>query len=92
MYSLIQHFIVIAILAHFFQTEKNSNGINVPLLVLGDPANPLLPWLMKPYPDIGNLSRAQQHYNYRQSRARMVVEVPESVVIIGFSTTEPPDD
>jgi len=29
---------------------------------------------MKPYPDTGNLTRQQQHYNYRQSRARMVVE------------------
>jgi len=48
--------------------------VDVPLIILGDPAYPLLPWLMKPFPDTGSLTRHQEHYNYRQSRARMVVE------------------
>ena len=56
--------------------KQTINGIDIPLIILGDPAYPLLPlrWLMKPYPDTGTLTRQQQHYNYRQSRARMVIE------------------
>ena len=49
-------------------------GKQVPLLVLGDPAYPLLSWLMKAFPDNGNLSRQQKTFNYRLSRARVVVE------------------
>jgi len=54
--------------------KKNICGTEVPILILGDPVYPLLPWLMKPFPDSGNLTRQQQYFNYRQSRARMVVE------------------
>ena len=50
------------------------NSVEVPLLILGHPAYPLLPWLMKPFTDNGHLTAAERHYNYRQSRACMVVE------------------
>ena len=53
---------------------RNINGTDVPLVILGDPAYPLLPWLMKPFPDNGRLSDGQKTFNYRQSRARMVIE------------------
>ena len=53
---------------------KNINGVNVPLLILGDPAYPLMPWLMKPFSDNGRLNDDQRRFNYRLSRARMVVE------------------
>ena len=49
--------------------------VHIPLLILGDPTYLLTTWLMKPYSDCGNLSsRKQRKFNYRVSRARMVVE------------------
>ena len=48
--------------------------LQVPLVILGDPAYPSLPWLMKPFQDTGNLTAAERTFDYRQSRARMVVE------------------
>ena len=49
-------------------------GVDVTLVVLGDAAYPLLPWLMKPYLDNPGTTDQERYYNYRQSRARMVVE------------------
>ena len=39
-------------------TGKMINGVKVPLVVLGDPAYPLLPWLMNLYTDSGRLTPA----------------------------------
>ena len=50
------------------------NGVNVPLIILGDHAYPLLPWLMKPFVHHGSITNEQRVYNFRHSRARMVVE------------------
>ena len=48
-----------------------SSSTLIPLLFLGDPA---LPWLMKPYPENVTTTTEEKVFNYRQSRARMVVE------------------
>ena len=49
-------------------------SIDVPLVILGDPAYPLLTWLMKPYLENASSTAKERLFNYRQSRARMVVE------------------
>lgn len=50
------------------------NQTNVRPLILGDPAYPLCPWLMTPFPAGGALTAAQQHFNYRLSKARVIIE------------------
>ena len=54
--------------------EKNLQGVDMPLVILSDPAYPALPWLMKPFPEYAHTTRRQKIYNYCQSRVRMVVE------------------
>ena len=58
----------------FPSVRESIGGRNVPLVVLGDPAYPLLTWLMKAFPNNGQLSQQQKHFNYSLSRARVVVE------------------
>ena len=50
------------------------NGEDVSPLILADPAYPLLPWLIKGYPQNNEAPRHQKLFNYRLSRARMTVE------------------
>ena len=54
--------------------QRQLSGVEVPLVILGDPAYPVLPWLMKAYPEHSGMSAQQKLFNYRLSRARMVVE------------------
>ena len=54
--------------------KESIENVDIPLLLLGDPAYPLMPWLMKSHINNGNLSNEQKTFNYRLSRARVVVE------------------
>ena len=49
-------------------------GVAMSPLTLGDPAYPLLDWLIKAYPENQNTPNWQQNFNYRLSRARMTAE------------------
>ena len=54
--------------------KEQVDGTDIPLIMLGDPAYPLLPWLMKAYPNNDHLIREQKQFNYRLSKARVMVE------------------
>ena len=58
----------------FTDLKDNIAGRDISPVLLGDPAYPLLPWLMKAFPDNGHLTRQQKTFNYCLSRARVVVE------------------
>ena len=53
--------------------SKKENDTTIYPMLLGDSAFPFLPWLMKPYTNTV-LRKDQRYFNYRLSRARMVVE------------------
>ncbi|CAB3990838.1 Hypothetical predicted protein, partial [Paramuricea clavata] len=48
-------------------------GVEMPPVILADPAYPLLSWVLKGYPR-NEATRSQRVFNYRLSRARMTVE------------------
>ncbi|CAM5151649.1 unnamed protein product [Natator depressus] len=57
----------------YFPDQKITGGdVDMPIVILGDSAYPLMPWLMKPY--TGTLDSSKEQFNYRLNKCRMVVE------------------
>jgi len=57
----------------FPDMKQNINGVDIPIFLIGDPAYPLMPWLMKGFPR-QNIDDDKEAFNHRLSTARMVVE------------------
>nr|XP_048717238.1 uncharacterized protein LOC125641400 [Caretta caretta] len=56
-----------------FPDQKITIGdVEMSIVILGDPAYLLMPWLMKPY--TGSLDSSQELFNYRPHKCRMVIE------------------
>ena len=53
---------------------KEINGEEIPPFIVADPAYPLLPWVLKGYPNDKNAPRQERVFNYRLNRARVTVE------------------
>ncbi|KAG6928834.1 hypothetical protein G0U57_007458, partial [Chelydra serpentina] len=54
----------------FFPNQWMTIGdVEMPIVLLDDQVNPLLPWLMKPY--TGHPDSTKKRFNYRLSRCRM---------------------
>ncbi|XP_043347773.1 protein ALP1-like [Dermochelys coriacea] len=57
----------------FFLDQKITIGeVEMPIVILGDPAYPLVPWVIKPY--TGHLDSSKEWFNNRLSKCRMTVE------------------
>lgn len=52
--------------------KTSFQNINIPLMLIGDPAYPMLPWLLKPY--TGSLTADEESFNCYLSSARISVE------------------
>ena len=53
---------------------KQIGNVEISPSILGDSAYSLENWLMKPYPESGNLSPNETRFNLAISRSRVVVE------------------
>lgn len=54
--------------------NKVVDGCNIPYMILGDPAYPLLPWLLKNYDYDFHISPEKDSFNVHLNKGRVVVE------------------
>ena len=60
--------------ALFPHIKETILGQDIHPCILGNPAYPMLPWLLEPFPENQNTPRKHRRFNYRLSRPRMTVE------------------
>ena len=53
---------------------KIVSGTEIPPLIIGDSAYPLLKWFVKPYPNRGHLQPDEREFNKKLSASRSLVE------------------
>uniref|UniRef100_A0A3Q0SLE1 DDE Tnp4 domain-containing protein n=1 Tax=Amphilophus citrinellus TaxID=61819 RepID=A0A3Q0SLE1_AMPCI len=58
-----------------FQKSLLSNGVEIPVHLIGDASFPLKPWLMKGYSEEHPLSNEQRRFTYALAAARSVVNI-----------------
>ena len=58
----------------FPDQTRTINGHSLPIVIVGDLAYQLLPWVMKPYPEYAGMPQKQRNFNFRLSKARITVK------------------
>ena len=58
----------------FPRVTKNKQGTDIPYVIIADAAYPLRSWLLKPYRENIGTPEENKNFNYRLSRARIIIE------------------
>jgi len=69
LFSKIHNYMKELVKEHFYRLTVAKS-----LIILGDSAYPLSKWLIKPYSDTGHLISLTKDFNYRLSRAQIVIQ------------------